>query len=103
MANYISNHQKRNDRKGGGVPTYIHFKTDISHHFICFLQPPFTPNEENKVTYITTIVININAIEMFKHELCKTDWDDVINNKNLNDAYNYFLHKLVLYDQYFPK
>ena len=39
---------------------------------------------------------------MFKHELYKTSWNDVINNENPNDAY--FLHKvLVLYDQYFPK
>ena len=41
---------------------------------------------------------------MFKQELYKTSWDDVMNNKNLNDAYNYILHKLiVLYDKYFPK
>ena len=41
---------------------------------------------------------------MFKQELYKTSWDNVINNKNPNDAYNYFLHKLiVLYDKYFPK
>ena len=40
---------------------------------------------------------------MFKQQLCKTNWDDDINNKNPNDAYNYFLHKLVLYVQYFSK
>ena len=41
---------------------------------------------------------------MFKQELYKTSWDDVINNKDLSDAYNYFLHKLiVLYNKYFPK
>ena len=27
---------------------------------------------------------------MFKLELYKTSWDDVINNKNPNHAYNYF-------------
>ena len=43
-------------------------------------------------------------MELFKQELYKTSWDDVINNKNPNDAYNYFSHKLiVLYDKYFPK
>ena len=41
---------------------------------------------------------------MFKQKLCKTSWDDVISNKNPNDAYNYFLQNLiVLYDKYFPK
>ena len=40
---------------------------------------------------------------MFKQELYKASWD-VIINKNLNDAYIYFLHKLiVLYEKYFPK
>ena len=34
----------------------------------------------------------------------KTSWDDVINNKNSNDPYSYFIHKLiVLYGKYFPK
>ena len=41
---------------------------------------------------------------MFKHKLYKTSWDDVINNKNPNDAYNQSLHKPnVLYNKYFPK
>ena len=41
---------------------------------------------------------------MFKQELYKASWDNVINNKNPNDAYNYFLQKLiVLCDKYFPK
>ena len=81
------------------------FKIDISDHFsICFLQPTSRPREENKVTYITKKVINNNTIELFKQELHKTSWDDVINNKHLNDAYNYFSHKIiVLYDKYFPK
>ena len=62
------------------------------------------PEKKTKVTYITKRVINNNAIELFKQELYKTSWDDVINNKNPNDAYNYFSHKLiVLYDKYFPK
>ena len=80
------------------------FKIDISDHFpICFLQPTSRPREENEVTYITKRVINNNAIELLKQELYKTSWD-VINNKNPNDAYNYFSHKLiVLYDKYFPK
>ena len=84
--------------------TFI-FKIDISDHFpICFLQPTSRPREENEVTYITKRVINNNAIELFKQELYKTSWDDVINNKNPSDAYNYFSHKLiVLYDKYFPK
>ena len=84
--------------------TFI-FKIDISDHFpICFLQLTSRPREENEVTYITKRVINNNAIELFKQELYKTSWDDVINNKNPNDAYNYFSHKLViLYDKYFPK
>ena len=34
---------------------------------------------------------------MFKKELYKTDWDDVIHNKNLNDAYNYFLQKCIIF------
>ena len=43
-------------------------------------------------------------MELFKQELYKTSWDDVINNKNPNDAYNYFSHKLIVfYDKYFPK
>ena len=41
---------------------------------------------------------------MFKQKLCKTSWDDVISNKNPNDAYNYFLQKLIVsYDKHFPK
>ena len=81
------------------------FKIDISDHFhICFLQLTSRPREENKVIYITKRVINNNVMELFKQELYKTSWDDVINNKNPNDAYNYFSHKLiVLYDKYFPK
>ena len=81
------------------------FKIDISYHFpICFLQPTSRSREENEVTYITKRVINNNAIELFKQELYKTSWDDVINNKNPNDAYNYFSHKhIILYDKYFPK
>ena len=81
------------------------FKIDISDHSpICFLQLTSKPREENKVTYITKRVINNNAIELFKQDFLKTSWDDVINNKNPNDAYNYFSHKLViLYDKYFPK
>ena len=81
------------------------FKIDISDHFpISFLQPTSRPREENEVTNITKRVINNKAIELFKQELCKTSWDDVINNKNPNDAYNHFSHKLiVLCDKYFPK
>ena len=41
---------------------------------------------------------------MFQQELYKTSGNDVINNKNPNEAYNYFWHNLIiLYDQYFPK
>ena len=41
---------------------------------------------------------------MFKQELYKTSWDDVINNKSPKEANNWFLYKLiVLYDKYFPK
>ena len=81
------------------------FKIDISDHFpICFLQPTSRPTEENEVTNITKRVINNKAIELFKQELCKSSWDDVINNKNPNDAYNHFSHKLiVLCNKYFPK
>ena len=62
------------------------------------------PEKKTKVTYITKSVINNNAIELFKHELYKTSWDDVINNKGPNDTYNYFSHKLIaLCDKYFPK
>ena len=62
------------------------------------------PEKKTKVTYITKRVINNNAIELFKQELYKTSWDDVINNKNPNDAYNYFSHKFIaLYHKYFPK
>ena len=81
------------------------FKIDISNHLpICFLQPTSRPREKNEVTYITKSVINKNAIKLFKQRLFKTGWNDVINNKNPNDGYFYFSHKLiVLYDKYFPK
>ena len=84
--------------------TFI-FKIDISDHFpICFLQPTSRPREGNEVTYMTKRVINNNAIKLFKQELYKTSWNDFINNKNPNDVYSYFSHKLiVLYDKYFPK
>ena len=100
----LIDHIPTNSSVNTNFKTFI-FKIDISDHFpICFLQPTFRPREENGATYINKKVININAIEMFKQELYKTSWDDVINNKNPCDAYNYFLHKLiVLYDKYFPK
>ena len=81
------------------------FKIDISNHLpICFLQPTSRPRKKNEVTYITKSVINKNAIKLFKQRLFKTGWNDVINNKNPNDGYFYFSHKLiVLYDKYFPK
>ena len=84
--------------------TFI-FKIDISDHFpICFLQPTSRPREGNEVTYMTKRVINNNAIKVFKQKLYKTSWDDVPNNKNPNDVYSNFSHKLiVLYDKYFPK
>ena len=75
----------------------ILFKTNVSDHFpICFLQPTSRHREKNKATYITKRVFNNNTIKMFKQELYKTIWDDAINSKNPNDAYNYFLHKLLL-------
>ena len=74
------------------------------HFCICFLQPTSRPIRENEVTYIIKMVFNNNAIELFTQELYKTIRDDVINNKNPNDAYNYFSRKLiVLYDKYFRK
>ena len=84
--------------------TFI-FKIDILDHFpIFFLQPTYRHREENEVTYITKRVINNNSIKLFKQELYKTSLDDVINNKSLNNAYNYLSHKLiVLYDKYFAK
>ena len=100
----ILDHILTNSPVNTNFKTFI-FKIDISDHFpICFLQPTSRPREENGATCINKKVININAIEMFKQELYKTSWDDVINNKDLSDAYNYFLHKLiVLYNKYFPK
>ena len=81
------------------------FKIDISNHLpIFFLQPTSRPRKKNEVTYITKSVINKNAIKLFKQRLFKTGWNDVINNKNPNDGYFYFSHKLiVLHDKYFPK
>ena len=76
----------------------IIFKTDVSDHFPnCSLQPPSTPNYENKATYITKTVITNNATEMFKQESYKIYWGDVINNNNLNDAYNFFYTSLLFY------
>ena len=33
---------------------------------------------------------------MFKQDLYKSSWDDVINNKNQNDAFNEFLGRFIL-------
>ena len=81
------------------------FKADISDHFpICFLLQSTMPKIENKVTYITKRITKHDAIEKFNQDLYKTFWDDIIKNKNPNEAYNMFLQKVkVLYDQYFPK
>ena len=100
----IIDHIHTNSFVNTNFKTFI-FKINISDHFlICFLQLTSRAREETKATYITKRVISNNAIEMFKQELYKTSWDDAINNKNPNDAYKYFLHKLiVLYDKYFPK
>ena len=81
------------------------FKADISDHFsICFLLQSTMPKIENKVTYITRRITKQDAIEKFNQDLYKISWDDIIKNKNPNEAYNMFLQKVkVLYDQYFPK
>ena len=82
----LIDHIPTNSSVNTNFKTFI-FKIDISDHFpICFLQPTSRPREENGATCINKKVININAIEMFKQELYKTSWDDVINNKNPNDA-----------------
>ena len=81
--------------------TFI-FKIHISDHFP--IKPTSRPRVENKATHITKKVTNNNTIKMFKQKLYKTNWDNVINNTNPNDEYNYFLHKLiVLCGKYFPK
>ena len=81
------------------------FKADISDHFpICFLLQSTMPKTENKVTYSTKRITKKDAIEKFNQDLYKTSWDDIIKNKNPNEAYNMFLQRVkVLYDQYFPK
>ena len=81
------------------------FKGDISDHFpICFLLQSTMPKTENKVTYSTKRITKKDAIEKFNQDLYKTSWDDIIKNKNPNEAYNMFLQRVkVLYDQYFPK
>ena len=100
----IIDHILTNSFVNNNSKTFI-FKIDISDHLpICFLQPTSRTRDENKVTYITKRVSNNNGIELFKQELHKASWDDVINNKNPNDAYNCFSHKLIaLYDKYFLK
>ena len=81
------------------------FKADISDQLpICFLLQSTMPKIENKVTQITKRITKQDAIEKFNQDLYKTSWDDIIKNKNPNEAYNMFLQKVkVLYDQYFPK
>ena len=51
--------------------------------------------KENKATYITKGVINNSRIEIFKQDLYQTSWDDAINNKNMNGAYNYQYARLL--------
>ena len=75
--------------------TFI-FKIDISDHSICFLQPTSRQKKNNKATYITKGVINNSRIEIFKQDLYQTSWDDVINNKSMNGAYNYQYARLLL-------
>ena len=63
------------------IKTFV-FKIDISDYFpICFLQ-----RKQTKKTKLRILLKE--SIEMFKHKLYKTSWDDVINDKNPTDAYN---------------
>ena len=81
------------------------FKVDISDNFpICFRLQSTMPKIENKVTYVTKRITKQDVIKKFNQDLYKTSWDDIIKNKNPNEAYKMFLQKVkVLYDQYFPK
>ena len=77
----IIDHILINSFVGTNIKTFV-FKIDISDYFpICFLQ-----RKQTKKTKLRILLIK--SIEMFKHKLYKTSWDDVINNKNPNDAYN---------------
>ena len=93
----IIDHILTNSFVNTNFKTFI-FKIDISDHFpICFLQPTSRPR-----TKLHILLKESSTITQSK--LCKTSWDNVINNKNPNDARSYILHKLiVLYDKFFAK
>ena len=80
-------------------------KLDISDHFPIFLiaktEKKLTP--EGKVQ-ITKRLINNKTKEKFKNALQEMTWDDVINSKQTDSAYEAFLNKFVsIYDKIFEK
>lgn len=48
--------------------------------------PACTTSKENKATFITKRIIHKDIIGSSKHELFKTRWDDIENDKKINDA-----------------
>ena len=81
------------------------YKCDVSDHFpICFLIPsPSKQENVTETTFITKRILNTKSIELFKHKLYETSWDEMEMSENPDQAYKTFLTKFSdLCNIYFP-
>ena len=79
------------------------FKSDISDHYpICLIIPSTKPKIENKTSFIFKRIFNFEAINTFKQDLHKTNWNDTEAFNDPNETYKAFLERFLLYDKYFP-
>ena len=65
------------------------FKSDISDHFpICFIIPSSMKQTNNtKNTFIFKRVFDTESIELFKHKLYETNWDDSEVSENPDEVF----------------
>ena len=58
--------------------------------------------DDNKVIAIPKRSLNEDSIRKFKHKLQNTNWQNVLNQQNTSNAYNFFLIKFCLYNKTYP-
>ena len=66
--------------------------TDLTDHFGVFHITYDTTNKTES-TYLYVRQLKDRHIKEFKNILAQTDFSDVLNNEDPNDAYNCFLHE----------
>ena len=58
--------------------------------------------DDNKVIAIPKRSLNEDSIRKFKYKLQNTNWQNVLNQQNTSNAYNFFLIKFCLYNKTYP-